>query len=110
MVLNPLCILKFSFILIPTQEAEAAWKLTTIKKTLWIYTRWDGIFMKKRPKIHIIMVCVKWLWNLARLYMFLRNMYIPHLKYLPHLFLKIYTLKCFFFFKKTIENSHYSGL
>ena len=48
---------------------------------------------------------VLWLWNLAWLYTLLFNMYciyIPHLKSLPHLFLKIYIypLKCFFFLKQ----------
>ena len=38
--------------------------------------------------------------------MFLRNMYMPHLKSLPHLFLKIYPLKCFFSSSKKRSKIH----
>ena len=36
------------------------------------------------------------LWTLVILYILLLNMYIPSFKSLPDLFLKIYSLKCFF--------------
>ena len=36
-----------------------------------------------------------WVWHLPRFYILLLNMYIPHLKSLPHLFLKIYLLRFF---------------
>ena len=97
------------------QEDEAAWKLTTIKKNLTCESL-PYLFIKNKPVEMVFFIwkngqkfillwtvkcseMVLWLWNLARLYMFLRNMYIPHLKSLPRLFLKIYQLKWFFYSK-----------
>ena len=73
--------------------------------------------MKKRSKIYIILVCkilidgvmVVKLGKIVKL--FTQHVHTTLAwKSPPHLFLKIYPLKCFFFYEKTVENSHYSGL
>ena len=50
-----------------------------------------------------------WIFNLARLYTLFLHIYIPNLKSVPPLFLKIYPLKCIFY-EKMAKNSHYFGL
>ena len=72
--------------------------------------------MKKRSKIYIILVCKihidgVMVVKLGKIvYLFTQHVHTTLAwKSLPHLFLKIYPLKCFFY-EKTVENSHYSGL
>ena len=72
--------------------------------------------MKKRSKIYIILVCKILIGvmvvKLGKIvYLFTQHVHTTLAwKSLPHLFLKIYPLKCFFFNEKMVENSHYSGL